>query len=60
MKERGLARKKARSHNQPAKGDVIPGQVQFAWQLCYTFCYTALIGFDRNKPAEIGMKIPDN
>ena len=27
MKERGLARKKGRSHNQPAKGDVIPGQV---------------------------------
>ncbi len=27
MKVRGLARKEERSHNQPAKGDVIPGQV---------------------------------
>ncbi len=28
MKVRGLARKEERSHNQPAKGDVILGQVQ--------------------------------
>ena len=29
MKVRGLARKEERSHNQPAKGDVILGQVHF-------------------------------
>ena len=28
MKVRGLARKEERSHNQPAKGDVILGHVQ--------------------------------
>ena len=31
MKVRGLARKEERSHNQPAKGDVILGQVQWAY-----------------------------
>lgn len=36
MKVRGLARKEERSHNQPAKGDVILGQVHFRGDLANT------------------------
>ena len=35
MKVRGLARKEERSHNQPAKGDVILGQVHTSFLMTW-------------------------